>query len=131
MCRTSNFPTILLIPSLLLTAPDRARQAPEPVFSVAQELAFQSFRSVFRTGFDDPALINAVMLALAYALAGGNLDRECLRYQGQAITYIRERMASEDDAASEATIGAILLIAGVAVCKLQQGYYSVFILSSV
>ncbi|KAL3428919.1 hypothetical protein BDV09DRAFT_190565 [Aspergillus tetrazonus] len=92
----------------------RARQAPEPVFSVAQELAFQSFRSVFRTGFDDPALINAVMLALAYAVTGGSLDRECLRYQGQAITYIRERMASENDAASEATIGAILLIAGVA-----------------
>ncbi|KAL4757329.1 uncharacterized protein BDW70DRAFT_153463 [Aspergillus foveolatus] len=92
----------------------RARQAPEPVFSVAQELAFQSFRSVFRTGFDDPALINAVMLALAYAVTGGSLDRECLRYQGQAITYIRERMAFEDDAASEATIGAILLIAGVA-----------------
>ncbi|KAL4739045.1 hypothetical protein BDV11DRAFT_205445 [Aspergillus similis] len=92
----------------------RARQAPEPVFSVAEELAFQSFRSVFRTGFDDPALINAVMLALAYAVTGGSLDRECLRYQSQAITYIRERMASEDDAASEATIGAILLIAGVA-----------------
>ncbi|KAL4812298.1 hypothetical protein BDW67DRAFT_178855 [Aspergillus spinulosporus] len=92
----------------------RARQAPEPVFSVAQELSFQSFRSVFRTGFDDPALINAVMLALAYAVTGGSLDRECLRYQSQAITYIRERMDSEDDAASEATIGAILLVAGVA-----------------
>ncbi|KAL4745766.1 hypothetical protein BDW72DRAFT_207914 [Aspergillus terricola var. indicus] len=92
----------------------RARQAPEPVFSVAEELAFQNFHSVFRTGFDDPALINAVMLALAHAVTGGDLDRECLRYQGQAITYIRERMVSEDDAASEANIGAILLIAGVA-----------------
>ncbi|KAL4995584.1 hypothetical protein BDV10DRAFT_202876 [Aspergillus recurvatus] len=91
----------------------RARQAPEPVFSLAEELAFQSFRSVFRTGFDDPALVNAVMLALAFAVAGGSINRECLRYQGQAITYIRERMDSVDDAASEATIGAILLIAGV------------------
>ncbi|GLB11892.1 hypothetical protein AtubIFM57258_009166 [Aspergillus tubingensis] len=91
----------------------RARQAPEPVFSVAEELAFQSFRSVFRTGFHDPALINAVMLTLAFAVTGGSLDRECLRYQGQAITYIRERMDSEHDAASEAVIGAILLIAGV------------------
>ncbi|PYH41298.1 uncharacterized protein BP01DRAFT_349483 [Aspergillus saccharolyticus JOP 1030-1] len=91
----------------------RARQAPEPVFSVAEELAFQSFRLVFRTGFQDPALINSVMLALAFAAAGGSLDRECLQYQGQAITYLRERMNSEDEAASEATIGAILLIAGV------------------
>ncbi|RAH81587.1 hypothetical protein BO86DRAFT_430525 [Aspergillus japonicus CBS 114.51] len=91
----------------------RARQAPEPVFSVAEELAFQSFRSVFRTGFQDPALINAVMLTLAFAVTGGSLDRECLRYQGHAITYIRERMDSEHDAASEAVIGAILLIAGV------------------
>ncbi|RAH51160.1 uncharacterized protein BO95DRAFT_492313 [Aspergillus brunneoviolaceus CBS 621.78] len=91
----------------------RARQAPEPVFSVAEELAFQSFRSVFRTGFHDPALINAVMLTLAFAVTGGSLDQECLRYQGQAITYIRERMDSEHDAASEAVIGAILLIAGV------------------
>ncbi|PWY93989.1 hypothetical protein BO94DRAFT_543257 [Aspergillus sclerotioniger CBS 115572] len=94
----------------------RARQATEPVFSLAEELAFQSFHSVFRTGFHDPALMNAVMLALAFAVTGGSLDQECLRYQGQAITYIRERMDSEDDAASEATIGAILLIAGVVAC---------------
>ncbi|KAL4971542.1 hypothetical protein BDW66DRAFT_145972 [Aspergillus desertorum] len=91
----------------------RARQAPEPVFSLAEELAFQSFRSVFRTGFDDPALVNAVMLALTFAVTGGNINRECLRYQGQAITYIREQLDSVDDAASEANIGAILLIAGV------------------
>ncbi|RAL06947.1 uncharacterized protein BO97DRAFT_481602 [Aspergillus homomorphus CBS 101889] len=92
----------------------RARQAPEPVFSVAEELAFQNFRSVFRTGFHDPALINAVMLAFAFAVTSGNLNPECLRYQSQAVAYIRQRMDSEDEAASEATIGAILLIAGVA-----------------
>ncbi|KAL4901095.1 hypothetical protein BDW74DRAFT_187935 [Aspergillus multicolor] len=91
----------------------RARQAPEPVFSMAEELAFQSFRSVFKAGFEDPALANAVMLALAFAVTG-SIDQECLRYQGQAIAYIREQMDSVDEAASEATIGAILLIAGVA-----------------
>ncbi|KAL4938712.1 hypothetical protein BDV06DRAFT_231562 [Aspergillus oleicola] len=107
----------------------RARQAPEPVFSLADALAFQSFRSVFRSGFDEPALANAVMLALAFAVTGScgrssrsstdldsGLDRECLRYQGQAITYIRERMECLDSAASEATIGAILLVVGVAAC---------------
>ncbi|KAL4928349.1 uncharacterized protein BDV17DRAFT_291835 [Aspergillus undulatus] len=99
----------------VLLADYRARQAPEPVFSMASELAFQSFRSVFRSGLHDPALANAVMLALAFAVTGGSdsLDQDCLRYQSQAITYIRERMDSVDEAASEATIGAILLIAGV------------------
>ncbi|KAL4874724.1 hypothetical protein BJY04DRAFT_233340 [Aspergillus karnatakaensis] len=97
----------------------RARQAPEPVFSVADELAFQSFGSVFRTGFDDPALVNAVMLTLSLAVTGGNMDHECLKYQGQALLYIRQRIAIVHKAASEATIGAILLIAGV-VARLGQ-----------
>ncbi|KAL4796660.1 hypothetical protein BDV19DRAFT_79417 [Aspergillus venezuelensis] len=110
----------------VLLGDHRARQAPEPVFSLADALAFQSFHSVFRSGFDDPALANAVMLALAFAVNGNGkatksncalgLDRECLRYQGQAITYIRERMDSVDSAASEATIGAILLVVGVVAC---------------
>ncbi|KAL4861338.1 hypothetical protein BDV12DRAFT_69636 [Aspergillus spectabilis] len=91
----------------------RARQAPEPVFSIAEELAFQNFHSVFRTGFDDPALLNAVMLSLAFAVTGGSIDQECLRYQSQAISYIRERMSSLGEATSESTIGAILLLAGV------------------
>ncbi|KAL2831403.1 hypothetical protein BDW59DRAFT_140140 [Aspergillus cavernicola] len=91
----------------------RARQAAEPVFSIAEELAFQNFHSVFRTGFDDPALLNAVMLSLAFAVTGSSIDQECLRYQGQAISYIRERMSSLGEATSEPTIGAILLLAGV------------------
>ncbi|KAL4968088.1 uncharacterized protein BDV14DRAFT_168252 [Aspergillus stella-maris] len=113
----------------VLLGDHRARQAPEPVFSLADALAFQSFHSVFRSGFDDPALANAVMLTLAFAVNGDcnkkprggikttlGLDSECLRYQGQAITYIRERMDCVDSAASEATIGAILLVVGVVAC---------------
>jgi hypothetical protein len=95
---------------------DKARQAPEPVFSVAEELAFQNFRSVFRTGLVDPALLNAVMLSFAFAVTGGSIDRECLGYQSQAISYIREKMSYLDEATSESTIGAILLLAGVEVC---------------
>ncbi|TVY24400.1 hypothetical protein LHYA1_G006765 [Lachnellula hyalina] len=101
---------------LIINGLDRARQAPEPVFSVAEDLAFQNFRSVFRTGLVDPALLNAVMLSLAFAATAGGiitLDRECLGYQGQAISYIRERMGSLDEANSASTIGAILLLAGV------------------
>jgi len=102
---------------LTINGSDKARQAPEPVFSVAEELAFQNFRSVFRTGLVDPALLNAVMLSFVFAVTGGSINRECLGYQGQAISYIRERMSSPDEATSESTIGAILLLAGVEVCK--------------
>lgn len=101
----------------LLIVSDNARQAPEPVFSFSVELAFQNFRSVFRTGLVDPAVLNAVMLSLALAVTGGNIDRECLGYKGQAIVHIRKRMSSLVDATSESTIGGILLLAGVEVCN--------------
>jgi hypothetical protein len=102
---------------LMINVSDEARQAPEPVFSVAEELSFHSFRSVFRTGLVDPALLNAVMLSLAFAVTGGSIDQECLGYQVQAISHIREKMSCLDEATSESTIGAILLLAGVGVCK--------------
>lgn len=97
----------------ILLSNHNARQAPEPVFSVAKELAFQNFSSVFRTGLVDPALLNAVMLSLAFAVTGGSIDRECLGYKGEAINYIRAKMGVLDEATSESTIGAILLLAGV------------------
>ncbi|MCJ1291618.1 hypothetical protein MMC34_003163 [Xylographa carneopallida] len=91
----------------------KARQAPEPVFSVAKELAFQNFHSVFRTGLVDPALLNTIMLSLVLAVAGGSMNQEGLEYQGQAISHIRRNMSSLNEATSESTIGAILLLAGV------------------
>ena len=57
------------------------------------------------------------MLSLVFAVTGGSINRECLGYQSQAISYIRERLNSLDEAASESTIGAILLLAGVEVSK--------------
>lgn len=102
---------------LILNSLDKARQATEPVFSVADELAFHNFRAVFQTGLDDPALLNAVMLTFALAVTEGSIDRECLRYQSQAMSCIRERMNSLDRATSISTIGAILLLAGVEVCE--------------
>ena len=102
---------------LTINGSEKARQAPEPVFSVAEGLAFQNFRSVFRTGLVDPALLNTIMLSFVFAVTGGSIDRECLEYQGQAISCIRRNMGSPDEAISESTIGAILLLTGVAVCK--------------
>lgn len=59
------------------------------------------------------------MLSLSFAASGGILDREGLGYRGRAIYQIRQKMGSLDDAASEATIGAILLLAGVEVSTIH------------
>lgn len=91
----------------------KARLAPEPVFAITEKLAFQSFDSVFRVGLVDPALASAVMLSLAFSVAGGRINRECLGYQDKAISSIRERIGSPSEATSESTLGAILLLAGV------------------
>ncbi|KAI1199771.1 hypothetical protein F5X97DRAFT_295359 [Nemania serpens] len=91
----------------------KARLAPEPVFTITEKLTFQSFDAVFRMGLVDPALASAVMLSLAFSVAGDQINRECLGYHDQAISYIRERIGSPAQATSESTLGAILLIAGV------------------
>ncbi|KAK3345975.1 hypothetical protein B0T25DRAFT_612111 [Lasiosphaeria hispida] len=92
----------------------KARQSPEPVFTLEQDFAFQNFRSVFLTGFlIDPAILSAAMLSFAFAVTGGTIDQECLGYQSQAISHIRTKISSPSEATSESTIGAILLLAGV------------------
>lgn len=96
---------------------DAARQAAEPIFSVADPVVFQDFASVFRTDLDDPALLNAVKLTFAFAVTGGNIDQECLDFQNQAMSTIRERMDSLESALTLPTLGAILLLAGVEVTR--------------
>jgi hypothetical protein len=90
---------------------------------VAEELAFQSFNSVFRTGLDDPVLLNAIMLSLTFAIAGGSVSQECLGYQSHAISGLRQKIGSLNEATSESTIGAILLLAGVEVCPHLQAQH--------
>lgn len=105
---------------------DKARLAPEPVFTITEKLTFQSFDAVFRMGLVDPALASAVMLSLAFSVAGDQINRECLGYHDQAISYIRERIGSPAQATSESTLGAILLIAGVEVrqpCSLVSPWH--------
>jgi hypothetical protein len=87
------------------------------VFSIADPVIFQDFDSVFRTDLDDPALLNAVKLTFAFAVTGGNIDHDCLDYQNQAMSTIRERMSSPESALSLPTLGAILLLAGVEVSQ--------------
>lgn len=100
---------------LTLSILGRARKASEPVFSITEELAFQNFHTVFRTGLTDPALSNAVMFSLLFAVTEGNLDLECLKYKVCVIGCIRDKVAYIKGAVSESTIGAILLLVGVEV----------------
>lgn len=92
----------------------KTRQAAEPVFSVADELVLRNFCSILRTSLDDPALLNAIMLTFSFAVAGV-INIECLGYQQQAFSSIRLRMNCPDEAASESTLAAILLLVGVEV----------------
>lgn len=96
-----------------------ARQALEPVFSVASYSAFHNFASVFRSGLDDPALGNAVMLTLTLASADARINSECLKYQSRALEQLRRRMNSIDATNSLTTIGAILFLAGAEVSALD------------
>jgi hypothetical protein len=95
---------------------DKTQQATDPAFSVSDELVLQNFRLVLRRVPDDHALLSAVMLTFAFAVTAGGIDKECLAYQSEALSSIRERMNSMDRATSESTIGAILLLAGIEVC---------------
>ncbi|KAJ5748800.1 N-ethylmaleimide reductase [Penicillium nucicola] len=91
----------------------KLQHATEPVFSVSDELVLQNFRPILRKGLDDHALLSAAMLTFSFAITNGCIDAECLRYKGQALSSIRQRMNSPDLATAESTLGAILLLAGV------------------
>jgi len=91
------------------------KQVTRPVFTTADELVLLNFRSVFRSNLDDPALLNAVMLTFSFA-ATGSFDLESLGYQSHAFNSICARMSSPYEAASESTLAAILLLAGIEVC---------------
>lgn len=55
------------------------------------------------------------MLSFTFAVTGGVVDRECLRYQTEAVKSLRENISSSDDTTAISTLGAILLLAGVEV----------------
>ena len=82
---------------------------------------------MFKTGLVDPALVNAVMLSLVFAVNGGSIDRECLGYQGQAMKHLHEKMDHLDEATSESTIGAILLLAGVEVSRARSSTFRAYL----
>ena len=76
----------------------------------------QNFRFILRNGLEDHALQSAMMLTFAFAVTSGSIDRECLGYQTEALSSIRQRISYTDAPPSESTLGAILLLAGIEVC---------------
>ncbi|KXJ86275.1 hypothetical protein Micbo1qcDRAFT_153127 [Microdochium bolleyi] len=65
-----------------------------------------------RTSLDDAALRSAVMLTASFA-AAGRLDRESLEHQSHTLRVLSARVQSADMAASEPTLAAMLLLAGI------------------
>jgi hypothetical protein len=92
------------------------------VFSISDELVLPNFRSIFRRDLDDPALSNAAMLTFAFAVDRVVSPPELLAYHSQTLKSIRTRMGTPDEAASESTLAAILLLAGVEVSTLFSYY---------
>lgn len=101
-------------------SPATARQSTEPVVNIADDIAFQNFRSVFRCGLEDPALLNAIMLTLSFAASGGDMTRECLEYATRAVGFVGVRLSHPERATTDATVGAILLLAGVDVSHTRR-----------
>ena len=103
-----------LIASRLTGYIGKPTQINKPVFSIVDELILPNFLPLFRTGLGDPALLNATMLTLAFAITG-TINQELLKYHNQALSSIREKLCSPEQAASESTLAAILLMAGMEV----------------
>lgn len=76
----------------------------------------QNFQSVLRKGLDDRALLNAVMLTYTSAVAPSSYNDEHFTYRTEALSSLRQSLESSDEATSEPTLGAILLLAGIEVC---------------
>ena len=106
---------------MLISDIGKPRQVGKPVFSIVDELILPNFLPLFRTGLGDPALLNATLLTLAFAITG-TINQEFLKYHNQALSSIREKLCSPEQAASESTLAAILMMAGMEVClNLKSG----------
>jgi hypothetical protein len=101
--------------AVLTDGSEKAKQAIEPVFGLGDDADFQTFRSVFRTGLDDLALSNAVLLTATFAVSDDRLDAQSLHFQAETIKTLRRRISYHDSALTLSTLGAILLLAGIEV----------------
>lgn len=104
-----------MIRLLRLTLEAMSRQACEPVVNLHGDTGYQSLQLVFRSGVADPALLNSMLMSLALATGGDSTSLKFLRYKGEALRWINERLQDPATAVTAATIGAILLLIAVEV----------------
>ena len=91
-------------------------RAGEPVFNINDAIHYQSLQSIFESGFSDGALTAALSLTLSYAASGWRINDECVELNSIAMQQIRQKLSDPVTAVSSATIGAVLLLLGNAVC---------------
>lgn len=53
------------------------------------------------------------MLSLAFAASGDEMTKECLEYATRAIGFVGKTIGNAELATADATVGAILLLAGI------------------
>lgn len=82
-------------------------------------MGYQGLHTVFRSSIEDPALLNAILLTLTFAAYGDAGSAKFLAYKGEALRWINRRLEDPKLAVTAATIGAILLLVGIEVCKLR------------
>ncbi|KAI9689920.1 MAG: hypothetical protein M1822_009802 [Bathelium mastoideum] len=90
-----------------------ARQAGEPVINFSSQTGFQGLRTVFRSSLADPALLNAILLTLTFAVIGNPESAKFLAYKGETLRWVNQQLQDPEIAAAPATIGAILLLVGI------------------
>ena len=78
-------------------------------------MGFQSLRTVFGSSITDPALLNALLMTLNFAIDRDPANMKYLTYRGNALWHINERLQETSRSVSSATIGAILMLIGVEV----------------
>ncbi|KAL9075795.1 MAG: hypothetical protein Q9157_003896 [Trypethelium eluteriae] len=102
---TSELPALLENPL--------ARQAGEPIINFNSEMGYQGLHTVFRSSIADPALLNAILMALTFAVHNDPMDAKFLSYRGQTLRWVNERLQSTASGVAPATIGAVLFLIGV------------------
>lgn len=86
----------------------------------SEATAHQKFHKIFRDGFSDEALSNAIMLSLTFAANEYHFTQECVSFKNTTIRHINQKMGSSlDPPTVSQMIGAILLLIGVEVSILQ------------
>ncbi|KAF2795664.1 hypothetical protein K505DRAFT_9936 [Melanomma pulvis-pyrius CBS 109.77] len=101
-------------PLRVLVGHKSVRQVGEPVFCVGDAglVFFQGMETVSRGAFTDPALFHALSLILSLAANNNIPNLECLKYRGETLKSLTERMADLKMVPAVSTLTAILLLIG-------------------